>query len=331
MKGCTRVSSGCDHCYAVGRTHRLGSIAKTRAKYGGLTVLNRKGDRHFNGVVRCHEDALDIPLKSRKPTVYFVNSMSDLFHPGIPDEFIVKVRAVMALCPRHTFQVLTKRPERMAEIDNDPKLPNLIYRQIQAWLDEGVSGFFKTSRQWDSAHKLCEWRASGGTIDECEWTWPLPNEWKGTSCENQKTADERILHLLKCPAAVLFISAEPLLGPVEIPSSYLLGVYNNGNWPMGGPPFESGSKIDWVIVGGESGPNARPCNIEWIRSIIEQCKAADVPVFVKQLGKLATIGHDNPPPWIKATLKHPKGGDPSEWPEDLRIRQMPVREQLHAV
>lgn len=266
VTGCSRVSAGCDNCYAVPLTYRIGAIrsgaqglAEARAKYADLTVLNKRGDRHFNGQVRCHKDVLDKPLWWKTPRMIFVNSMSDLFHPGVPFEFVDRVFSVMVMCRLHTFQVLTKRPQRAREY---------------------LSRFSSPP--------------------------PLPNVWLGTSVEDQVAADERIPYLLKCPAAVRFLSCEPLLGPIElfpterfVPAMFRVGAERD--------------PLHWVIVGGESGPQARACNIEWIRSIVEQCKAADVACFVKQLGR-------HP---LGCKVRHPKGGDPDEWPEDLRVRQWP--------
>lgn len=192
VSGCTRVSAGCDHCYAVKQTYRLEKMGQT-AKYGGLTVLNPAGDRHFNGKVRCHDDALQIPLKRKKPTMYFVNSMGDLFHAGVPFEFIDKVYAVMNATP-HTFQILTKQTARMAEY------------------------IATTNANWTTG----------------EHGRSLPNVWLGTSCENQQAADERIPHLLNCPAAARFISAEPLLGPIDMTK------------------WLSTGGLHWIIAGGES-------------------------------------------------------------------------------
>jgi protein gp37 len=301
-------------------THRLSGMGQEK-KYGGLTVLNPKGDRHFNGVVRCHDDALDIPLKVKKPTTWFVNSMSDLFHKEVPFEFIDKVFAVMALCPQHTFQILTKRPEQMAEYVGIEDRAELIAKT--AW-------------------NICDGYGP----------WPLPNVWLGTSVENQKAADERIPHLLKCPAAVRFLSVEPMLGPVDLSVGHVLKREEACE-------LCEGPTIDWVIVGGESGHHARPCHIEWIRSIVEQCKTAGCPAFVKQLGKWIAGPHDfdgwkgsidrwlldNGASWSRPILRSqlypqyydqrpknatawglgdPKGGDMTEWPAELRIREMPL-------
>lgn len=289
LAGCTRDGPDCDHCYAATMTARLESMGNE--KYSGLTVLNARGQRHFNGKINLIESALTIPLKRRKPTVYFVNSMSDLFHKDVPFDFIDKVFAIMALCPQHIFQVLSKRSERMAE-----------YMESRA----------KSADYWKQAD-----RGFGYTLEfdtgEKKFSlvrFPLPNAWLGTSCGNQETADRRIPPLLRVPAAVRFLSVEPLIGPVDL-EPYLYPAHDRANW---------------TIVGGESGHGARPCNIEWIRSIVRQCAAASVPCFVKQFGARPVDGtrmsmdHDRLP----LNLSHPKGGDPSEWPEDLRVRQMPT-------
>lgn len=318
VTGCTRVSSGCDNCYAVPQTHRLANMGQY-AKYGGLTVLNGKGERHFNGVVRTHEDALDIPLRRKKPTTYFVNSMSDLFHKEVPFEFIDKVFAVMALCPQHTFIILTKRPERMAdyaEQETDPagRIASLIARQREdsLWSEE-----LKTNHR-----ARINWNMP----------WPPPNFWSLTSCEDQQTADERIPHILRCPAAVRGVSLEPLLGPIDLNvvtrkldrvSSVSGSVLVDGGAVFSPVLRGRGERaINWVIVGGESGPRARPCSIDWIRSIVGQCRDAGVPCFVKQVGSNPEWGDADI--WEKiGPPNHPKGGDPSEWPEDLRVREFP--------
>lgn len=319
ITGCTRVSAGCDHCYAATMTHRLEGMGKE--KYAGLTVLNRAGDRHFNGKIQLHDDALLIPLKWRKARRVFVNSMSDLFHRDVPFDFIDKVFAVMALCPQHKFQILTKRPERMAEYLSPIMGVWSMDRLEAAARSVGHTFFFGDgpSRRWVGR------------------MMPFKNVWLGSSCENQQTANERIPHLLRCPAAVRFLSCEPLLGPIDLRS------VPNTSDPMPGCPNGAPSRrIDWVIVGGESGKGARPCNVDWIRSLVEQCQAAGVPCFVKQLGGNVrwsgvqggygdgvsniwpdgTLEIDVNYGW-RMQLKSHKGGDINEWPEDLRVRQFP--------
>ena len=283
VSGCTRVSAGCDNCYAVTMTKRLEAMGQE--KYSGLVNI---GKGHFNGVVKAHEDALTIPLKAKKPRRYFVNSMSDLFHRDVPLEFIDKVFAVMALCPQHTFQILTKRPERMAEY---------------------LAGYH--DRNHVEARDFIE---SLGYPRRCYAEWPIPNVWLGTSVEDQQAADERIPHLLRCPAAVRFLSCEPLLGPVRFYGDCIVckrcGTYladhEEAEWEpcdckcgyytwnvpidrasLSHPLDADDDGIHWVIVGGESGPNARPMHPDWARSLRDQCVSAGVPFFFKQWGEWA--------------------------------------------
>ena len=221
VTGCTRVSEGCDNCYAVAMTRRIGAMGI--AKYDGL--VNR-GKSHFNGHVKLHRDALEIPQRRSAPTLYFVNSMSDLFHDDIPDDFIADVFEVMAATPRHTYQILTKRPERMASFAS-----NLRFGDGRSFADA-----------------------------------PLPNVWLGTSVENQQRATERIPVLASCPAAVRFLSCEPLLSQIDIGT------------------FLKSRDIHWVIVGGESGPRSRPLDPDWVRMIQNDCASAGVAFFFKQWG-----------------------------------------------
>lgn len=279
VTGCTRASAGCDNCYAVKMTKRLAAMGQ--AKYSGLVNVSKN---HFNGVVKCHEDALTIPLKWRKPQRIFVNSMSDLFHKDVPFEFIDKVFAVMALAPQHTFQILTKRPERMAE-----------YFEINK---SAVTLFIDRAPSCDNG-KWCD-LARHMSLRPGFRCFPLPNVWLGTSVENQATAEERIPHLLRVPAAVRFLSCEPLLGPVDLTRlavrrnfiDCLSCDYHDGQGTIiAGPPSGTGP-IDWVICGGESGPKARPMDPVWARSLRDQCVAAGVPFFFKQWGEWVDEMHD---------------------------------------
>jgi protein gp37 len=274
--GCTRVSAGCDNCYAVNMTRRLAGMQATKDKYGGLI---NDGKKHFNGVVKCHEDELEKPLKWRKPRRVFVNSMSDLFHPEVPFEFIDKVFAVMALASIHTFQILTKRPERMAEYFNR-------FETIGEIKDHWGYAYV----DWKSRRTAKAVMNPNDVWDHLEYTdWPLPNVWLGTSVENQDAANERIPHLLKVPAAVRFLSCEPLLGPVNLTA--LKSYSGVGNYLDAFGPDVPGSdlpySINWVIAGGESGPNARPMHPDWVRQLRDQCKEASVPFFFKQWGSWA--------------------------------------------
>ncbi|MDZ4250354.1 MAG: phage Gp37/Gp68 family protein [Candidatus Nanopelagicales bacterium] len=284
--GCTRKSSGCLHCYAETMTARLAAMG--RPEYAGL--LDEHG--RFNGTLRTLDGRLTEPLHWRKPSRVFVNSMSDLFHPSIPFEFVDKVFAVMALCPQHEFQILTKRPERMAE-----------------WSD----AVDRLGRITVAMNELCD-----STCVHCCQTepWPLPNVHLGTSIEDQATADGRIPHLLGCPAKVRFLSVEPLIDAVYIYDAVSCPHCERGDQSSVPLPCKCGHLADWVIVGCESGPQRRPCRWEWMASVVRQCKAAGVPVFVKQLAC-------NADGTGKVYKHHP--GDPwPVWvPEVLRVQEFP--------
>jgi protein gp37 len=211
--GCDRVSPGCDHCYALTMSARLKAM--------GAPAYQNDGDPRTSGPgfgLTLHPERLNDPLKWRDSRVVFVNSMSDLFHARVPFEFVERVWATMAATPQHTYQILTKRPDRMARFSH--RLPL------------------------------------------------LPNVWLGTSVEDFDRK-ERLEALVGSRAAVHFISAEPLIGPLGDLERYL-------EW------------VDWVIVGGESGPDPRPMDLAWARDIRDQCNAAGVAFFLKQLG-----GHPN--------------------------------------
>ena len=253
--GCTRVSAGCEHCYAEQLSARLERMG--RESYRGLTRALPNGEVRWSGTVRTLPERLDWPLKWKTPRRIFVTSMADLFHEQVPDEFLDDVFARMAWTHWHTYQVLTKRPERMRD-----------------YLDTGM-------RHTPVIAAMNRFANAGGVA----LRWPLPNVWLGTSVEHQAAADERIPLLLQTPAAVRFLSCEPLLGPVELPLA------------DGG--------INWVIVGGESGSGHRPLQVEWLESIVEQCQFFDVPVWVKQ------DSGPRPDQWGRI-------------PERLRIREFPA-------
>lgn len=273
--GCNKISAGCKNCYAEGIANRFW------------------GERKFTDV-QCHEDRLEQPLHWKKPAMIFVNSMSDLFHEKVPFEFIQKVFDTMLtdLIPKrgrtfdncemteddfkdvakHTFQILTKRPER-------------VLRFID-WISKNENDNEQPARLM---------------IERCGYVIP-DNIWLGVSVEDQKTADERIPLLLQTPAAVRFLSIEPMLESIDLEREW--GAYQRGNntplrkmWLHG---------INWVIIGVESGFNRRPCKIEWIENIVEQCKNANVPVFVKQININGKV--------IK---------DINLFPEHLKIQQYP--------
>lgn len=244
VTGCSKVSQGCKNCYA-------------ERDWGRLTHLPAYAGRQFTDVA-CHAERLDQPLRWAKPRMIFVNSMSDLFHPDVPEEFIDRMFAVMALAKQHAFQVLTKRPERMSKY--------LTTNNRQSFWAHAANEIGLKSNVPD--HRFPGQKRSSVCTDETPN--PLPNVWLGISVEDQAAADERIPLLLQTPAAVRWISAEPLLGPVDLRKAFM---------PDGERPV-----LDWVVVGGESGPNARPMHPDWARALREQCQRAGVPFFFKQTG-----------------------------------------------
>ena len=469
--GCSKVSAGCEHCYAEKQARRISTMNPRPARYFHvLTTSDRPADDgKWNGKISLFPERLDQPLRWRKPRRIFVNSMSDLFHPGVPFEFILKVFAIMALCPQHCFQVLSKRPERMVEYfsgspldrvsalvqdatyeqgrriainrgcwrtgdrrdgesvateeasrpggcgrrrlrdgnQNEPMLPcaggisdttglpacdnddrwgedsdgsapggvgeqkranpagphnqpqereetrqpacQPRTRDVQpaaspcsrrsacsAASPTGVetsedasngSGCFEDAatpqrRDDGEGHRGIIRDDKQGNISdllppnlETHLTWPLTNVWLGTSIEDQATADERIPWLLKCPAAVRFVSLEPLLGPITLPriddDGEDIPRDERSEWGLPATTISTitappESRIDWCIVGSESGPRRRPCKLEDVESIVEQCKAASVACYVKQVEINGKVSHD-----------------PSEWPESIRVREMP--------
>lgn len=257
LAGCTRASAGCDHCYAAVMSLRLEAMAKAdiaigknlgrKEKYLGVATKNKVGVPVFNGKINLDYETLDEPKRWKRPRKVFVNSMSDLFHKDVPFSFVARVFAVMQITAQHTYQVLTKRPKRML--------------------------FFQR-----------EYYPNG---------FPA-NVWVGTSVEDQETADLRIPHLLKVEAVVRFLSMEPLLGKVLLDDGQNSWLTCDGrnrkanegecceSYAMMGECFHG---IDWVIVGGESGPNARPMHPDWARSIRDQCVAGGVPFHFKQWGE----------------------------------------------
>jgi protein gp37 len=238
--GCSIATPGCTNCYAMRMAARIEAM-KTAPHYIGTTE-HVKGRAVWTGKLALAPDDLILaPVRRRRPTTYFVNSMGDLFHEHCPDEWIDRIFVVMAQAPQHTFQVLTKRARRLHD-------------------------YLKARREK-----------------------PLPNVWLGVSTERQKEADERIPLLLAAPAAVRFISAEPLLGPLNI-REHLVGKEDRAidvgravreRVGVGGRRRAS---LDWIIVGGESGPRARPVAAAWVESLRDQCDASDVAFFFKQWG-----------------------------------------------
>lgn len=270
--GCTKVSRGCDHCYAERVANRLQAKNYTRR----LPVAGG-GDPGDPFAVRTWPGRLSKPEDWQQPRRIFVDSMSDLHHKALPDGFVEEVYRRMLEVDRHVYQVLTKRPARMAAFLRER--PHLLD-------DEGL----------------------------------LPGHiWLGTSVEDQEV-DYRLRHLASAPARRRFVSCEPLLGSLE------LGVLARGNVPdiLDEIPFpgdrEFGRVLHWIIVGGESGDGARPMDTDWARALRDECRAAGVPLFVKQMGEAWAARHG-------ASDRH--GGDPEDWPEDLRMRQFPPSMTAH--
>jgi len=328
---CEKCSPGCALCYASAMQPRFGMPDFRGAGQKSTLDTLRSGVLPMGKTEVFFDDAvLQQVLRRRKPSKIFWCDMTDLFGSWVPFDWIDKCFAVMALTPWHTHQVLTKRPERMAQYMASANLANNIYRQITRWLDHDDGDILGCGRLWDSAHKTAEWRGDGRTVDSCKWVWPLPNVWLGTSVENQQCADDRIPHLLKCPAAVLFLSCEPLLGPVDLQripcrgAGFLDALDGRGHDGSSAASKDdsAGPSIGWVIVGGESGPGARRCDVPRIRSMVTQCQDSAVPCFVKQLG--ANPYDECPTGGVhRLHCEDKKGGDMSEWPTELRVRQMP--------
>lgn len=266
VRGCVKISPGCAHCYAETFAERFRGV---------------KGHAYEQGFdLRLVPEQLAAPLRWKKPRRVFVNSMSDLFQDGVPDQFLHEVYHVMEQCSQHTFQVLTKRAERM-----------------RAYLD---------------------WRY-GPDEEHPRGRIPSRHIWHGVSVENRAWKSRVVPHLVSTRSAVRFVSVEPLLEdlgdisawfPREREVSQTQSVWISG--------------VDWVIVGGESGSAARDCAVEWIRSIQRQCAVAGVPCFVKQLGaRPITTDATHWLPSRRLLLRDKKGGDLTEWPEDLRVREYP--------
>lgn len=326
---CERISTGCTNCYASRHNGRMLPSGGT-----GLDYTRTSRDRVETYL---DEKMLAQPLRWQRPRKIFVGSLTDIFGEWVPDEMLDRLFAVMALTPHITFQVLTKRVARMRAY-----LMDLSHRDLDERLVEAADTFppFLGSRRLPSEHVIALRRGR----------WPfaraLPNVWLGVSCEDQKTADERIPILLDTPAAVRFVSAEPLLGPINFRQCSGVGwckcqvgdpiVHKHyGELPNACARCDCDAYVglDWAIVGGESGPGARPCDIANIRSVVEQCNAAGVACFVKQWGSYPEAKQ-----WSDADIKsgfaarhgnrrirlaNRKGGDLSELPEDVRVREFP--------
>lgn len=296
ITGCSVVSPGCTNCYAM-------KLAGTRLKHhptrAGLTNDSKAGPV-WNGQVRFNEGMLLDPLSWRRPRMIFVCAHGDLFAENVPDGWIDQVFAIMALAPHHTFQLLTKRPERMrsyllgfdcdgARRFNISNAAERIATGFRPWKGDGAT-------DWDAAVA----RAITGP------DWPLPNVWLGVSVEDQKRADERIPVLLETPANIRWVSAEPLLGPLDI-RRHIQFAHLDSELGLSNPG------IDWVVVGGESGRHARPMHPDWARSLRDQCAEADVAFLFKQWGEyLPAIDRDRDDPDWRRDYSHTYADDQPE-------------------
>ena len=316
LVGCSRISEGCRHCYAERQAFRAAAMGISR--YDGITK-KVGGKIRWTGTINLVEAALELPLKWNRPRRIFVNSMSDLFHEKVSFTWIDRIFTVMARCGQHTFQVLTKRPDKMLDY-------------MKHWLE------------WQDGRE-----SPPGTVK------PLSNVWLGVSVEDQATADERIPLLLQTPAAVRWVSYEPAVGPVDF-RRWVTSAWE-GSDPSDPCSGSTAPRLNWIVVGGESGPGARSFDLAWARQTVAQGRAAGVPVFVKQMGSQPRgwcpwrHHDDRPPVWLDKDgvlplvsgqpphdlchalddswwscaprLRDRKGGDQAEWPTDLRVREYP--------
>lgn len=316
VRGCSVVSEGCRNCYAMQVAARFSGEGQA---YAGLAYRNESG-AHWTGKVTLVEKHLADPLRWQRPRRIFVNSMSDLFHESLTDQQITDVFGVMALAHWHTFQVLTKRPARMLEYLRAGD--HGIIEQFTAIQTGGGIGPREMFRALDVKRR-----------DKVDWLWPLPNVCLGVSVEDQKSADARIPLLLQTPAAVRWLSVEPLLGPVNL-NSFMVGDETAIN-PLRGERYatvqhmavrpEKIDRVDWVVVGGESGNGARPMSPQWARSLRDQCVAASVPFFFKQWGNHAPLNTAQADANIVVAMSKKTAGrllDGREWnemPAEVRV------------
>ena len=289
--GCSKISPGCQNCYAEKMANRLLYMFEaicgedgqsTWAEYSDVTAGGR-----WNGKTAFVSNALDKPLHWKKPSMIFICSIGNLFHESVPYRWIFGVFEIINQCRHHTFQVLTKRPERMQD-------------------------FYK--KHWPLISK--------------DGNYPLDNLWLGVTAENQEQADKRIPILLDIPAAVRFVSVEPMLEDINL-GPYLYSDYEKASHdnqliiPANGFNHK---KLDWVIVGCESGPKRRPCPDHWVSSIVSQCDDSSVPVFVKQLALRRDKAGRNvtglPGLWDESD-RLVVSKNPEEWPDHLQVREFP--------
>jgi protein gp37 len=311
--GCSKIGEGCANCYAEQMAVRLAAMGKSGYNDGILTAQGK-----WTGKVKCLEERLTLPLHQKKPRRIFVDSMSDLFHPQVPDGFIMDVWRIMGQCYQHQFQILTKRPERMLDFcQRFADAVELDHSFKNARGPEETRAKHTSGRAMLFADMIERW---GEPPDGCayptyDWmdgmiTWPayLDNVHLLASASTQAEADKAVPTLMEIPAAVRGLSLEPLLGPIDLRNAFLgrCGYYCDE-----GHGHVDHTDIDWIIVGCESGPKRRPCKNEWVESIVRQCKEANVKIFVKQIerdGKVFKLTEENRNEWPSwAVQEYPKG------------------------
>lgn len=281
ITGCELISPGCTNCYAM---RLAGTRLRNHPSRIGLTELTKTGPV-WNGTLRLNEQWLDQPVRWGTPRRIFVCAHGDLFHDSVPVPWIDAIWAVMAACPHHTFQVLTKRADRMNEYLHhfcDINNPEAVSRHIGGLMGVRVFRLAQNAK------------------------WPLPNVHLGVSVEDQKRANERIPTLMLSDAAVRWISAEPLLAPIDISDLRRRGQRVDATTGRSGVASILYQRLDWVVVGGESGPRARDMDANWARSLREQCREADVPFFMKQMAHKAPIPLD-------LQIRQPPRGTVEQW------------------
>lgn len=294
-RGCTKVSEGCANCYAETLSKRNPAVLGEWGKGKPRVLAKNWGDPiRWNGRRICKCGCIQVPIDWPHPMrcpkcasdwikQRVFPSLCDWLDDEVPIEWLAQFLKLIHDTPHLDWLLLTKRPQNWRQ-----RLAEVLAEMLQ-------------KKPWDAWDFVDGWLNGHAP----------PNVWFGVSVENQKRAEERIPELLKIPAKLRWLSVEPLLGPIEIPSDWFHGYWRKNL---------SNEGFHWMVIGGESGYGSRPCTVNWIRYLVHRCRRSDVPVFVKQLGANPVDSNNIPFDGIS----HPKGGDPSEWPEDLRIRQFPA-------
>lgn len=330
-EGCTKVSTGCANCYAEARNHRFGNDNWGKGKPRRRTSeANWRAPLKWNRQAELHAGEAAVEGFSHERPRVFCASLADVFDSEVEIGLLADLFCLIRRTQHLDWLLLTKRPENF-----EPRFKDM--------LDLMCRKSYPRPAAICEAVAMFEYWRSGK---------PPSNVWLGTSVEDQPRADERIPALLRIPARVRFLSVEPLLGPVDfskVPRTddpYLkqrgeTGVLRDDKEPDDYVYWLKRDQIHWIIVGGESGRGARPCNVQWVRDVVRQSRAGGAAAFVKQLGAYVTTDNANCDDWSdeaqilaegegfaagRVRLSHPKGGDPAEWPESLRVREFPRME-----